>query len=83
MNHKVKVKILNSDWLLLRQGNFANFSSVLGYCSSQRIYETDFMKVLVDANWVENQNIILKYCFYPWMIYSIAVVFYLHFSLKN
>ena len=75
--------MLNADWLLSKKGNFANFSYELKHCNSQRVYETEFMKVLVDANWVENQKIIKRFCFYPWFLYSISVVYYFSYNLPN
>ena len=69
------IKVLNVDWLLAGENNFADFCNSLQCCNSQRIFEYELVSVLVNANWEVNQWIIIKYCFLPWMIYVFCAIF--------
>ena len=40
------------------------------------------MRVIVDANWDENQSIIRRWCFYPWLLYTVCVIFSFNLFLK-
>ena len=78
------IKVLNADWLLADENNFAEFCNSLASCNSGRIYDCDLLRTLANANWEFNQNIIIRYCFIPWALYSIFTIFsYQQFLVNN
>ena len=42
---------------------------MLQNCSSERIFENEFLKVLVQGYWEQNSKIIIRGCFIPWLAY--------------
>ena len=51
---QVMIKVLNADWLLADENNFAEFCNSLTSCNSGRIYDCDLLRVLANANWAFN-----------------------------
>ena len=78
------IKVVNVDWLLAGENNFADFCNSLKCCNSQRIFDCELVSVLVNANWKVNQSIIIKYCFLPWLIYVFcAIISFQEFLVNN
>ena len=47
-----------------------------------RIYDNEMMRAIVDSSWYDNQGIIRRYCFYPWLLYTLCVIVTFNMYLK-
>ena len=70
---------MNADWLLHGGVSLIDFSYKLFGSSSERIFETEFMQVLVQGFWKKEVLWIKGFCFVPWVIYMLSTM--LLFSL--
>jgi len=62
--------MLDLSWMLGNGKNFVHFTKTLEDSSSEAIYETEFIDILVEEFWNENYEKILYRCLIPWFSYA-------------
>lgn len=72
---QVNVQILDISWMLRDRKNFVLFTGTLDE-ADESIYETEFIKVLLEQFWADNSWLIIIKGFIPWCVYAICAMGY-------
>mmetsp|Transcript_24220 Transcript_24220/g.32474 ORF Transcript_24220/g.32474 Transcript_24220/m.32474 type:complete len:122 (-) Transcript_24220:131-496(-) len=68
--------MLNIDWLTADGNTFVDFVKILRKSSSDKIYQTDLLDVLLNEFWQENFDKILYGLLVPWFVYMLTMTYY-------
>lgn len=78
----IKVKMINVDWLYRDKHNFVSFATLLEELPST-VYASEFIEVLLDQFWSEQQTRIKRWQFYPYLIYAFVAIWFMVLSLTE
>ena len=73
---QVDLDMLNISWLTADGMTFVDFVKKLKNTSSDKIYQTDLLEILLNEFWQENFDTILFYLLVPWAVYMLCMTYY-------
>lgn len=68
--------MINIDWLLADDLTFVNFVYILKNASSEKIYQTELIDVLLQEFWDANFDKIFYNMLLPWASYSLCCLYF-------
>ena len=74
--------MINVEWLYRDRHNFVSFATLLEELPSS-VYASEFIEVLLDQFWSEQQKKIVRWQFYPYIVYAFVAIFFMVLSLRD
>ena len=82
MTQNINVSMINIEWLYHDRHNFVSFCTLLDDLPTT-VYDSEFVECLLDQFWSEQQKRIVRWQFYPYMIYAFVSIFFMVLSLSQ
>jgi hypothetical protein len=82
VTQNVTVKMINLEWLYRDRHNFVSFCTLLEDLPSS-VYASEFVESLLDQFWIEQKKTILRWQFYPYLIYMAVSIFFMVLALRE
>ena len=80
---KVQIRLLPLNWIYMDNGSISDLFNFFR-ANLDKLRGTLLLDLIFEAFWEEQQLLILKYCFYPYVFYFIvAQIYYLYFTEQD
>ena len=78
----VSIRMLDMQWFYRGNDNFVAFSKQLENLPNS-FYSTEFLTCLLEENWDEHRDMMVKQLFVPYILYAVCSIWYMKLALAT